>query len=438
MFLSFYATSTRLLRPYFQYMLKKRLKKGKEDKMRLAERKGIASQPRPSGKLIWIHGASVGESLSALPLVDKILAEDPAAHVMMTTGTVTSARLMEKRLPVRSFHQFIPVDHPDWTRDFLDHWQPEAVIWLESDFWPNMLRQIKDRHIPAVLVNARMSERSFTRWRVLGAGMIRTLLSVFDFCLAQNVFEQQRLQHFGHDKVYVADNLKYAVPPLPVDDQKSAELKSEIGTRPVWQFISTHPGEEAIGFDIHRALKAGIPDVLTIIVPRHPDRGAEIAGLAAAKTLKLAQRSKNMPITHESDIYLADTMGELGLFSQAIPLVAMGGSFVPHGGHNPIEPAQFGCMVLYGPYMFNFKTICTDFETAKAALPVKGVEDLQDKLKLLLQKPDEMQPYRDAALKLTRDKSGAIETLWSYLCPWLGIDHAVPDQQQKKTGTSDD
>lgn len=422
---SLYNCSTRLLRPVFDRMLQKRLTRGKEDKARLSERRGKPGLPRPSGKLVWIHGASVGESLSALPLIERILGADPYCHVLLTTGTVTSARLMEQRLPARAIHQYIPLDHPDWVESFLRHWQPDAVIWLESDFWPNMLREIRSLKIPAVLINARMSERSFSRWRWLGAGMLRDILSSFDFCLAQNEFEQKRLQAFGHKQVYISDNLKYAANPLPVNKETAQALKDGIGDRPVWQYISTHPGEEEIAFTLHQKLKADIPDLLTVIVPRHPNRGEEIAGLALTQGLNLSRRSQDMPITPESDIYLADTMGELGVFSATVPLVVMGGSFVPHGGHNPVEPAQFGCMIIYGPYMFNFKTICADFEAVNAALPVEDEQALADTLTKLLQNPAQMEPYRAAALKLTQDKSGAIETLWSYLYPWLEPDQSV-------------
>lgn len=431
---SLYRCATRFLRPFFDRMLQKRLARGKEDKARLSERRGQPGLPRPTGKLVWIHGASVGESLSALPLIDRILAADQHCHVLLTTGTVTSARLMGQRLPDRAIHQYIPLDHPDWVQNFMRHWQPEAVIWLESDFWPNMLREIRDLKIPAVLINARMSERSFSRWRWLGKGMIGEILSSFDFCLAQNEFEQQRLQAFGHKKVYVSDNLKYAAQPLPVDKEAAKALTTGIGKRPVWQYISTHPGEEEIAFTLHQHLKADIPELLTVIVPRHPDRGAEIATLAMNKGLNLARRSQDMPVTADSDIYLADTMGELGVFSATIPLVVMGGSFVPHGGHNPVEPAQFSCMVIYGPHMFNFKTICADFEAVNAALPVENEQALQDTLKTMLQNPAQMEPYRAAALKLTRNKSGAIDTLWSYLYPWLDLKQPAASKTDRKAG----
>ena len=413
---SLYTMLTWCARPYFKRLLKKRLENGKEIADRLHERMGRPSKPRPQGKIIWIHGASVGESLSALPLVDRIIDHFPQCHVMVTTGTVTSAALMAKRLPPRAFHQFIPVDDPQWVRQFVEYWRPSAVLWLESDFWPNILKTVHEKDIPAILVNARMSPESYRKWTRYGRGFLKSVLANFDLCLAQNRFERDRLASFDAPEVKVSENLKYASPALPVNVATALELKEAIGTRPVWQFVSTHEGEEEIAFEIHRKLKKEFPDLLTIIVPRHPDRGVEISNIAAGFTVG---RRRQDTIPHpDIEIYIADTMGELGTFFSLVPLVVMGGSFVPHGGHNPIEPAQFGSMIVYGPHMFNFKTICADFEDVKAALPVTE-NDLVDTIRQFLHKPAKMNPYRQAARELTRTKSDALDTVWDDLFPLL-------------------
>lgn len=386
---------------------------------RLHERMGAPRKDRPIGSLVWFHGASVGESLSALPVIEKILNDYPDCHVMVTTGTITSARLMEKRLGARAFHQFIPLDHPKWVKRFLNHWQPDAVIWLESDFWPNMLQQIQKRDIPAVLLNARMGEGSFDKWSRFAAGSLQRILSTFDMCLTQSADEKARLDHFGHPDVRISDNLKYAAARLPVHEQRRAELSDAIGARPVWQYASTHPGEEDIAIGIHQNLQKEFEDVLTVLIPRHPNRGAEIKDLADKTGVKAARRSQNEPILNDTDIYIADTMGELGIFFDLIDTTVIGGSMVAHGGHNPIEPAQFENMVIYGPHMFNFKLICEDFESRNAAMPVADAADLTQKLTAYFRAPELKRPYQNAASELTKEKSAALSRLWADLSPWL-------------------
>ncbi len=419
MFASLYHSLTAVMRPVFFRVLNARMKKGKEDAERLGERMGMAGRLRPDGNLIWFHGASVGESLSALPLIEKIQTEMPDVHILVTTGTVTSAGLMEKRLSGNAFHQFIPVDHPDWVNKFLDHWCPSAVIWLESDFWPNMLRAIKRREIPAILLNARMGQKSFKRWFLFAPGWLRGLLNGFDMCLTQSDDEKKRLDAFGHDDVRVVDNLKYASAKLPVDADKKETLISSIGGRKIWQYASTHPGEEDIAIKLHQKLRTKNPDLLTVIIPRHPARGADIQNLITSAGLKSARRSQNQIISGDVDIYVADTLGEMGLFFDVIDTTVIGGSFVAHGGHNPIEPAQFGNAVVYGPHMFNFKLICHDFETAGAALPLSDDEELGKTLDLFLNDKGNKQALQAAALKLTQDKSKALSNLWGVIGPWL-------------------
>ena len=410
-----YSFLTILLKPYFIWLLKKRIKTGKEHETRYPERMGISKLKRPSGRLVWCHGASVGESLSMLPIIEDILKHDQNMNVLVTTGTVTSAKLMEDRLPDRAFHQFIPMDRKDWTERFLEHWLPDMVIWLESDFWPNLLKGIKKRQIPSILVNARMSEASFDKWRMGAKGFLKTLLSTFDTCLAQNDAEKKRLEAFGHENVHITSNLKYASKPLPTPADKVAELKTALGGRPCWQFASTHPGEEEQAARVHKALKMENPDALTIIVPRHPERGDEIKKMLEEDGLQVTQRSKGEEITSDTDIYVADTLGELGVFFEVVKLVVMGGSFVPHGGHNPIEPAQLGCGIIYGPHMFNFKTICYDFESHGACMIAKDSQDLTGMLKRLISASGEVQNLGQVAKTMTEDKATARQEVWAHI-----------------------
>ncbi|GAB5389991.1 MAG: 3-deoxy-D-manno-octulosonic acid transferase [Alphaproteobacteria bacterium] len=348
-------------------LLNKRLARGKEDEARLGERRGEAGQVRPDGPVIWLHGASVGEALSALSLIDAILLSRPDVTLLVTTGTVTSARLMQERLPERAVHQFVPIDRPQWVARFLDHWTPDLALWMESELWPAALMALDERNIPRVLLNARMSEGSLRNWSRL-SGTAQALVGGFALCLAQSAEEAERFAALGAAQVDVPGNLKYSSAPLPVDQKALQAFQSDTQGRPCWFFASSHPGEEEQVAAIHAALAARLPDVLTVLQPRHPERGRAVAALLRSEGAQVALRSAEEDITAETGIYIADTLGESGLFMRACPIVMMGGSLVPHGGHNPIEPAQLGAAILWGPHMFNFNTICAELLSAKAAV----------------------------------------------------------------------
>ena len=290
MLLGAYNILMRVSTPFLQRYLQKRARAGKEDPARSAERRGVADTARPAGKLVWFHAASVGESLSLLSLIAQTRKSYPAVHVLVTTGTVTSAKLMAERLPQGAIHQYVPVDHPVWVARFLDHWQPDLALWAESELWPNLLRSVQARNIPAVLLNARMSKASFRTWsRVKGTAA--RLLSTFDLCLAQNTAEADRLRKLGAKHVKVSANLKYAAAPLPFDADALADMRAQIATRPVILWASTHAGEEAMAMRVHQALSPQAADLLTIVVPRHPVRGAEItADLTTALPFPVAVR----------------------------------------------------------------------------------------------------------------------------------------------------
>jgi len=406
-----------LARPFIKTLLNKRIARGKEDPKRQNERYGQPKKMRPSGKLIWCHGASVGESLSLIALIKRLLADFPDIHIMVTTGTVTSARLMAERLPEQAFHQYIPVDHPVWGARFIDHWKPDMVLWAESDFWPNMLQEIKKRDIPLALVNARISPRSYKKWQLL-SGWIKNILANFTICLAQNKQEAQKFIDLGAQRVEDTGNLKYAAQALPCDISEQEEMENIISERVAWLMASSHPGEEEQVAEVHLALKKQkIPAILSVIVPRHPERGAEIKTQLENLGLTIAQRSLGEKITSDVDIYIADTLGELGLFFRTVPLVCIGGSFVPHGGHNPIEPAQLGCQILYGPHMFNFETICADFEGVSACRPVDTLKELEEELLYFMHNQVEGKKMSEEARKLVEAKSGVVDNIIKILQP---------------------
>ena len=410
------------------FWLDYRATKGKEDKTRTPERYGIASRPRPDGNLLWIHGASVGESLSVLSLINKLLSANPNLHILVTTGTVTSANLMAKRLPDRAFHQFIPLDYTPWINRFLSNWQPDGIIWIESELWPNTLQAIKAKNIPSVLVNGRMSEKSFKAWQKIPSA-IKTLLSTFTVCMTQSEVDQPHFARLGAN-AKMTGNLKYSSDPLPCDPQVLESLQQAVGNRPVILFTSTHVGEEMLAGRITQQVQIQHPNLLTIIAPRHPARGGDIALEVRGIGLTLSQRSLGETLNSDTQVYLADTLGELGLFYRLSPIVVMGGSFIPHGGHNPIEPAQLNCAIILGAHMFNFIEITNDMVAAKATIhltdTLKAEQDLLDALKRLLKNPDEVNALAGAAAQMAEEKRVVIDVIQTELqavFPFLSSSH---------------
>jgi len=354
-----YALLTAAAAPLTPYLLKRRLRHGKEDARRIPERRGEASAQRPPGPLIWIHGASVGELAAVLPLIERIRAR--GFCVLATTGTVTSAALAEKRLPQGALHQFIPLDLPPYVARFLDHWQPDLALFVESDLWPNLIMSAAERKIPMILVNGRMSARSFERWRKFPR-TIEALLGRFDLCLVRTPDDAERFGALGAPRIATTGNLKLDVPPLPVDAAKLAALAGATKQRIVVAAASTHPGEESAIIDAHCRLAATFPTLLTIIAPRHPQRGPAIADIATATRLRSALRSRGEVPGPGTDVYLSDTLGELGLVYELAPIVFMGGSLIKHGGQNPIEAVRFGAAILHGPHVANFAEIYDELD----------------------------------------------------------------------------
>lgn len=416
MMMSLYKTLMRVSTPALGIYLEKRAARGKEDVSRAGERRGIAARPRGARPLVWFHAASVGESLSLLAIINRILRDFPGLDVMVTTGTVTSARLMAARLPAPAFHQYIPVDHPLWVQRFLDHWRPDVVLWAESELWPNMLSGLKERRVPAILLSARMSEKTFRRWKNFAPGMIADILSAFRLCQAQNEAEAARLRRLGAGNVTVTPSPKYAASPLPYDESALSALLAETGGRKMILWASTHPGEEKIAMDTHRALKPAFPDLLTVIVPRHPQRGGEIADMARNAGIAPALRSAGQK---PGEIYIADTLGELGVFFRLCKNVVMGGSFVDIGGHNVIEPAQAGAVILSGPFIRNFITIMEDFRASGALIQLKGAGELAAQLSDILSAPDKYEGMAGAALKLTEMRASVVEDIMRDIAPFL-------------------
>ncbi len=381
-----------IIRPYIE----KRKKNGKEDVSRFNERIGNPRLPRPEGKLVWLHGASVGESVSMLPLIQKILDTCPEAHVMVTTGTVTSAEVMKKRLPSRAFHQFIPIDKPEFTSRFLKYWHPDVALWFESEFWPSILSGLKAHNIPLILINGRISDRTFRRWKIFSF-VCKELLSCFTLCLGQSDEDARRLKLLGAPEALCLGNLKYAGLPLPIDEKVKQDFQSLVQGRPLWLASSTHNDEELKIAEVHRRLKQEIPGLLTIIAPRHPQRGEEIRRDIEKSGLKTALRSQKQKPAPETDIYIADTIGEMGLWYDIADIVFIGGSLIPHGGQNFMEPARMRDAVIVGPYMHNFTDAMNRARRADAVISIQTPEELEKTVLRLLKDPEFLKTRRSLA-----------------------------------------
>ncbi|WP_293867071.1 3-deoxy-D-manno-octulosonic acid transferase [uncultured Alsobacter sp.] len=411
-----YRVATGLLRPFTGLLLRERARRGKEEKTRLGERRGEATHIRPTGRLAWLHGASVGESLSILPIAERLTQR--GLSVLITSGTVTSARLIERRLPPGALHQFVPLDVPRYVRRFLDHWRPDLALVAESELWPNMLIEVDQRRIPLMLVNARMSERSFRRWSRL-SGMIGALLGRIDLCLAQSAADADRLARLGAPRVGVVGNLKFDSPAPPADPLRVSTLRGLISGRPVWLAASTHGGEEEQIVAVHKALGPYFPGLLTIIAPRHPQRGEDIAFIASDSGLKTALRSRGLEPDGATDVYVADTIGELGLFYRLAPVVFMGGSLVPHGGQNPIEPGKLGAAIIHGPHVHNFTDVYAALDREGGSVAVPDAQGLANTVGTLLSDVARLRTMARAAGETVEGLGGAVDRTMQAIEPFL-------------------
>ena len=368
-----YRLATGAVEPLAPLLLRARLRRGKEDAARLDEKLGRGSGARPDGRLVWVHGASVGEALSALPLIERVAAD--GARVMATTGTVAAARVVARRLPAGCFHRYAPLDGPRAAARFLDRWRPDAALWVESELWPNLLAETRRRGVPTALVNGRMSPRSFARWRRLPS-LARAMVGGFDVVLARSEADARRLEALGARGAALAGDLKAAAAPLDVDPAALERVAGAIGRRPAWVAVSTHEGEEAIAASVHRGLESAIPGLLTAIAPRHADRGDAVAARLADLGHRVARRSRDELPGPGTSVFLGDTMGEMGLYLRLGDPVFVGKSLLRGGGHNPREPARLGRAVLFGPRMENFVQAADDLVEAGGALRLSGPADL--------------------------------------------------------------
>lgn len=372
-----YRILSTLADPFITGWLMWRLYKGKEDRSRFRERLGISTRiPRPRGKLVWLHGASVGETISILPLIDELRSTPNPPRILLTSGTRTSAALMAKRLPEGVIHQYVPIDYWLTIRKFLQHWRPNASVFIESELWPEMLYQSPN----PMLVGGRMSVRSGKRYKAM-RWFWQPLLSRLNPCLVQTDDYADRFRAAGATHVQVGGNLKDDAPPLPADEEALTALQKAIGNRPVLVAASTHSGEEEAILACHHALRKAHKDFLTIIVPRHPHRGNEVAKLAIETGASTLQRSKTNLPGKACGVFVADTIGEMGLWYRLATVAVIGGSFIHHGGQNPLEALKLDCPLVCGPHMFNFTQTVSHLRKHQAIEQVADVPALLGTLK---------------------------------------------------------
>ena len=419
--ISAYRALTRMLGLFAWPFLRWRLARGKEEAGRCREKVGYSRRNRPAGRLAWLHGASVGEALALLPLVERLTMR--GFTVLVTTGTVTSAQILAQRLGAGALHQYAPLDVPGFVARFLDHWQPDIVLIAESELWPNTLCEVHRRNVPLVLVNARVSARSFARWQRLPE-TIASLLGRIDLCLAQTQEDATRLLRLGAPRVQVCGNLKYDVSALPADNGDLTRLMADIGPRPVWLAASTHPGEEILIGEVHLALLPRFPALLTLIAPRHAQRGARIAADLSHMGLKTELRSQARSIGTGVQVYVADTMGEMGLLYRASNVVFVGKSLAAGfgngtGGQNPIEPAKLGAAILHGPHVGNFREVYAALDASRAGAIIADAGSLAQALAGLLGDAARLRGMARAAQDIVANLGGATDKIMQALEPYM-------------------
>jgi 3-deoxy-D-manno-octulosonic-acid transferase len=413
----FYQRLTAAAAPLVRHYLARRLRHGKEDPERIGERLGIASAPRPRGPLLWIHAASVGEARSVQAVIGRILTARPSIELLLTTGTVASARLFAGRHMPRTRHQYVPVDVPSAVERFLGHWRPDLAIWVESELWPNLVLRTAARDVPMLLVNGRLSAGALMRWRAL-PGLARPMLHSFALCLGQDYVQAARFRQLGAGNVECVGDLKAAASPLEADWPALAEMRRQIGDRAVWLAASTHEGEEEAIAAAHVRIMQRHRGVLTIIAPRHPARGPAIVEMLRRRRLQVSRRSAGEAVA-DSDVYVADTMGELGLFFRLADIAFIGGSLIRKGGHNPLEAAQLGCVVLHGRNVANCAAIAAALDAAGAALPIDDADSLAGAVSRLFTDPVERETRATAGLRVAAAGDGVLDAVLTQLAPWL-------------------
>ena len=401
--LKIYQIFSTIILPFLFFYILNRKKKLKEHPHRFLERFAITKIAKPQNcQLFWVHAVSVGESNSAWILIENLLKFSKNINILFTSTSTTSAQIIEQKIlqnelfKNRVIHQFLPVDSYLIVQKFLNHWKPRACIFIESEIWPNFIYCARKKAILSFLINARISQKSASQWlllKKLGFNIFDYFSSIF----AQSLQDKNLLQNLTKNNIFYEGNLKSQNSKLEVDEQKLQELKTQIDGRKIWLCASTHEGEEGLILYAHQRLKIQFPDLLTIIVLRHPNRAGKVCELL--RDIKFSQRSKNQNIVESTEIYLADSLGELGTFYSLVNFTFIGGSLLEIGGHNPFEAIQLNCAVISGSRVFNFAEIYTDLLQKNACEIVENIDQLYKIVQKFLQNPNESISYNVNAQK---------------------------------------
>ncbi|MXY32660.1 MAG: 3-deoxy-D-manno-octulosonic acid transferase [Boseongicola sp. SB0664_bin_43] len=410
-----YLGFSRVSGPLWRFFHWRRMRSGKELRGRISEKYGSYRMSRPDGTLFWFHALSVGESLALLPLIERALAELPDAHVLLTSSTATSTvALAAARPPDRCIHVFQPVDTVQAVRRFLDHWRPDVAGFSELDFWPRLMIETKGREIPMILVNSRMPEGSFRRRRRI-AGPMRDILGLFDRLLVQDETSVRRFAALGADarKISVVGTLKSAARPLPAKEAELAQLRRQIGGRPVWLAAATHQSEHSAIIEAHAKVREGLPEALMILAPRHVRDGDAAEALLRMQFAHWARRGRAEWIEKDTQVYLADTIGEMGLWYRLAPVSFVGHSLVPGlEGKNPFEAVALGSCVLHGPETSYFAESYRSLDQAGGAIKVANAAELASNA-VLLQSPASRKLMHRRAAKVATDRRNVLDLTWS-------------------------
>lgn len=422
-----------LLAPLVNLGMRKRVEQDDEDPIRFGERQGYPSRPRPPGHVVWVHAAGESEAMSALTLIEGILRANEHVNVLLTSETGTSAKLIQERLPKRAVHQYLPYDQGIAIDNFLDHWHPDGAVWVESEFWPNLVTATRALGIPMLLINARISEDSFHGWR-RAPDLMRDMLACFDLCVAQSLPDVGRLATLGAENAVCVGNLKAAAPPLPADVRVVDRLRRSIGERPVWLAAATDPGEESAVAKAHIRAREDFPGLLTIVAPLDPSRGEGVTNYFRRQRLTVTRRSGLEPIRPESEIYVADTAGDMGIFYRLARIVFVGGSLVEQGGHNPLEAASLDSALICGPHMYNYDDLVRDLIQKGAATVVENAAELGEALLVMLADPEGVRRGAEAGLAFVAGGSDVLDDMIREISPYLMARYRDEEAVEDRTG----
>lgn len=415
MAMSAYRMLTRVCAPARRFALRQRVRRGLEDPARIQERLGRSTRPRPDGPLVWLHARGMAEAETALPIMDYLA---DAHTVLVTTASVPGAEFLADRHPANVIHQYAPLDDVGAARRFLAHWRPDAAVWVESMACLNLLSETIKAGVKSALINATLSDRDYRRWRRIRP-LITPLVQHFDMIATQGTHDAAKFKVLGARDVYRFGNLKFATPAPVLDRRAAATLKGKLADRPVWFATNSHEGEEEEIAQAHRLAEAQLPGLLTVILPRRPQRAAAIARTLAFEGLKVARWRQDAPLERDTQICVLPSTLDAGLFYDCAPLVLVGGSLVPRGGQNPLVPAHMGCAVLAGPHMDNFVAPTAELQAAGAIQTVRDSESLAAAIVRLLGNPALMRQRGTAAAQVAHMEWVALGDLIAALAPLL-------------------